>query len=226
MITRRLPAGVALILAAAIAWPAVAQGVHPVTGRQIAQVMGHQGADWLDRPEREEEEAPTRAIALLDLAPGNVVADFGAGSGYMTVRLARAVGPGGRVFAVDIQPEMLALLTTRVDREKLTNVTTVLSTPDDPRLPDHALDLVLMVDVYHELSQPQIVLRHLKQALKPSGRLVLLEYRKEDPSIPIRPEHKMSVADAKAELAAEGFALTAVKEDLPRQHVLIFTLAP
>ncbi len=221
MTPRLIAAALALMLAAAA--PAAAQGVHPVTGRQIAQVMGHEGADWLDRPEREHEEAPTRAIALLNLTPGDVVADLGAGSGYMTVRLARAVGPGGRVFAVDIQPEMLALLTARMAREKLANVTTVLSTPDDPRLPDNTLDLVLMVDVYHELAQPQIVLRHLKKALKPSGRLVLLEYRKEDPKVPIRPEHKMSVADAKAELAAEGFTLAAVKEDLPRQHILIFT---
>ena len=228
MTRRRIAFALTPILAVAIAAPVSTQGVgvHPVTGRSIAQVMGHQGADWLDRPEREDEEAPTRAIALLDLVPGNVVADFGAGSGYMTVRLARVVGPSGRVFAVDIQPEMLALLQARVDREKLTNVTPVLSATDDPRLPDHSLDLVLMVDVYHELSQPQVVLRHLKQALKTSGRLVLLEYRKEDPSIPIRPEHKMSVADAKAELAAEGFALARVKEDLPRQHILIFTPVP
>ena len=184
--------------------------------------MGHSGADWLDRPEREEEEAPSKAVALLQLRPGDVVADVGAGSGYMTVRLARAVGPTGRVLAVDIQPEMIERLTDRVHAEMLTNVTAILGAADDPRLPPGSVDLELMVDVYHELAAPQRMLQHLRSALKPGGRLVLLEYRKEDPSIPIREEHKMSVADAKAEIEPEGFTLLEVKEDLPRQHILIF----
>jgi ubiquinone/menaquinone biosynthesis C-methylase UbiE len=173
---------------------AAGQGVHPITGRHIAPVMGHSGADWLDRPEREEEEAPSKAVALLQLRPGDVVADVGAGSGYMTVRLARAVGPTGRVLAVDIQPEMIERLTDRVHREMLTNVTAVLGAADDPKLPAGSVDLELLVDVYHELAAPQRMLQHLRSALKPGGRLVLLEYRKEDPSIPIREEHKMSVA--------------------------------
>jgi ubiquinone/menaquinone biosynthesis C-methylase UbiE len=140
----------------------------------------------------------------------------------MTVKLAKKVGPQGRVYANDIQPAMLALLTRRLARNRITNVMTVLGTQDDPKLPD-MLDLVLMVDVYHELSQPQVMLRHIRAALKPDGRLVLLEYRKEDPAVPIKPDHKMSVAEAKLEVEAEGFRLASTNEDLPRQHILIFT---
>ena len=213
-----------LLVAVALSAGLLAQGVHPVTGRQIAPVMGHTGADWLDRPEREQEEAPTEAIARLHLRPGDSVADVGAGSGYMTVRLARAVGPTGHVIAVDIQPEMIARLNERVRAEGLTNVTAILGAADDPRLADASVDLELLVDVYHELSAPQRMVRRLRAALKPGGRLVLLEYRKEDPSIPIREEHKMSVADAKAEIEPEGFTLAEVNEDLPRQHILIFTV--
>jgi SAM-dependent methyltransferase len=216
-------APVALVIAALTVGSLIAaQDVHPVTGRRIAPVMSHLGADWLDRPEREREEAPALAIESLDLEPGQTVADVGAGSGFFTERLSRAVGPKGRVFAVDIQPEMLERLRTRIERAGLANVTPVLATADDPRLPAGECDLILMVDVYHELSQPQRVLRQLKTALAPGGRLVLLEYRKEDPSIPIRPEHKMSVAEARAELEAEGFALDELIDVLPRQHILVF----
>jgi ubiquinone/menaquinone biosynthesis C-methylase UbiE len=197
-------------------------GVHPVSGRRIAQVMGHAGAAWLDRPERVSEEQPERALAAIGVDPGHVVADVGAGSGYYTVRLARRVGPGGTVYATDIQPEMLALLAKRVKRERLDNVVPVLATSTDPKLPDAALDLVLMVDVYHELSQPQETLRRLKRTLRPRGRLVLIEFRKEDPRVPIRPEHKMSVDEARLELEAEGFRLVKVSEVLPWQHILVF----
>ena len=203
---------------------AQSSGVHPVTGRRIATVMSHLGADWLDRPERVSEEAPDQAIAALDIAPGATVADVGAGSGYMTVKLAAAVGAAGRVYATDVQPEMIEKLTARVKSAHLANVVPVLATTDDSRLPEGAIDLILMVDVYHELAAPQHTLQQLKRALSPSGRLVLLEYRKEDPSIPIREEHKMSVADAKAELEAEGYRLASVIETLPRQHILIFTV--
>jgi ubiquinone/menaquinone biosynthesis C-methylase UbiE len=209
-----------LVLAQGV--PAQTPGVHPITGRHIATVMSHLGADWLDRPDREREEEPDRAIAALALAPGSTVADVGAGSGYMTVRLAAAVGPSGRVYATDVQPEMISRLTARLDAAKIRNVTTILGTPDDPRLPDRTLDLVLMVDVYHELAAPQRMLQRLKRALRPGGRLVLVEYRKEDPSIPIREEHKMTVAEAKAEVEAEGYRLSSVIETLPRQHILIF----
>ena len=198
-------------------------GVHPISGRHFAQTMSAAGADWLDRPERVDEEEPDRALDVLKIPKGAVVADVGAGSGYMTAKLSRRVGPAGKVYANDIQPEMLRLLGLRLTKENITNVTLVQGDVDNPRLPADTLDLELLVDVYHEFSAPQIMLKHLREALKPTGRLVLLEYRKEDPSIPIRPEHKMSVADAKLEVEAEGYGLSKVDESLPRQHILVFT---
>jgi ubiquinone/menaquinone biosynthesis C-methylase UbiE len=207
------------VLAACTLW---AQAEHPVTGRRIANVMGIGGAEWLERSEREIEEMPETALDKIGLKPGMVVADVGAGVGYFTIRLAKRVAPNGKVLAVDVQPEMLATLKRRAADAKLTNIKPVLGSESDPRLPDNCCDVILMVDVYHELSQPQTMLQKLRRALKSDGRLVLLEYRKEDPYIPIRPEHKMSVAEAKAELEAEGFKLDAVLKDLPRQHILIF----
>ena len=201
-------------------------GVHPVSGRRYAPVMGYQGAPWLERREREEEEAPDIALNVLKIPKGASVADIGAGSGYITVRLASRVGPAGRVFANDVQPQMLNILGRRLVAEKIANVTLIEGTFDDPKLPPASVDLVLMVDVYHELSQPQAMLRHLRESLKPGGRLVLLEYRKEDPTVPIKPEHKMSVADAKMEVEAEGYTLSRVDEALPRQHILIFVAKP
>ena len=211
----------AFALAAVVA--AQQTGVHPLSGRRFAPTMGVEGADWLDRSERDLEEDPDRAIDVLRIEKGATVADVGAGSGYMTVKLSKKVGPQGKVYANDIQQGMLDLLNKRLVKSRITNVTTVLGTQDDPRLPPDALDLVIMVDVYHELSQPQVMLGRIRASLKPGGRLVLLEYRKEDPDVPIRPEHKMSVADAKLEVEAEGFKLTKTNEDLPRQHILIFT---
>ncbi|MBZ5604842.1 MAG: class I SAM-dependent methyltransferase [Acidobacteriia bacterium] len=202
------------------------QAEHPLTGRHIAPVMGVGGADWLDRNERAEEEHPEVALDELDLKAGMVVADVGAGTGYMSLRMAKRVGPGGKVFAVDVQPEMLRRLRQNAAKAKLTNVETVLGTESDPKLPAGSVDLILLVDVYHEFSQPQKMLRGMREALKPDGRLVLLEYRKEDPSIPIRPEHKMSVQEVKTEVEAEGFKLSRVSEKLPRQHILILTKAP
>jgi SAM-dependent methyltransferase len=215
------------LLALALASLLVAQtaGTHPISGRRFAPVMGWQGADWLERNERVGEEEPDVAIEVLKIAKGASVADIGAGSGYMTVRLAKRVGPAGTVYANDVQPQMLEMLRRRLEKEKIANVTLVQGTVDDPKLPPASVDLELMVDVYHEFSQPQAMLRGLRQALKPGGRLVLLEYRKEDPSIPIRLEHKMTVAEAKMEVEAEGFALSKVDESLPRQHILIFTVA-
>ena len=215
---------IALALVAALA--AQQPGVHPVSGRRYAPVMGYQGAPWLERSEREEEEAPDVALNVLKIPKGASVADIGAGSGYITVRLAARVGPAGRVFANDVQPQMLNILARRLSDAKITNVTLIEGTFDDPRLPPASVDLALMVDVYHELSQPQAILRRLREALKPGGRLVLLEYRKEDPTVPIKPEHKMSVADAKMEVEAEGFTLSKVDEALPRQHILIFVARP
>jgi SAM-dependent methyltransferase len=220
---RRIVVALVAVSMASAAVLAQTRGRHPISGRVYAGVMSAAGADWLERPEREAEEQPSKAIAVLQLPAGAVAADIGCGSGYITELLSKAVGPTGRVYGVDIQPAMLDLLRARMSEKSLGNITPVLGAIDDPRLPDGSLDLAIMVDVYHELSEPQAVLRHLRTALKPDGRLVLLEYRKEDPSIPILPDHKMSVADAKLEVEAEGFTLARVDESLPRQHILIFT---
>ena len=212
-----------LALLGSLALSAQAPGTHPISGRRYAGVMGFQGAPWLERSEREMEEEPDKALDAIQLVKGSTVADVGAGSGYFTVRMASRVGVDGRVYAVDIQPEMLQLLQARLKQERIGNVTSVLGAIDDPRLPAGAIDLILMVDVYHEFSEPQKMLRRMREALKPGGRLVLLEYRKEDPSVPIRIEHKMTVAEAKMEVEAEGFTLSKVDGSLPRQHILIFT---
>lgn len=196
--------------------------VHPISGRVYAQTMDVSGADWLDRTEREAEEAPEKALKIIGIAPGSSVADVGAGSGYFTLKMASRVGPGGTVYANDIQQGMLDIIRGKMKGMSITNVTLVLGAPDDPKLPANALDLVLMVDVYHECHEPQAMLGHIRSSLKPGGRLVLLEYRAEDPRVPIRPEHKMSVAQAKLEVEHEGFTLATVNEDLPWQHVLIF----
>jgi precorrin-6B methylase 2 len=214
----------ALLLAGTLA--AQTPGTHPVSGRRFAPVMGYQGAAWLERPERLEEEEPDLAIGILKIQKGQAVADIGAGSGYMTMRLSQRVGPDGRVFATDVQPQMLDILRRRLADKQITNVTLVQGALDDPKLPPDSVDLELLVDVYHEFSQPQAMLRGLRAALKPGGRLVLLEYRKEDPAVPIKFEHKMSIAEAKLEVEHEGFTLSRVQEDLPRQHVLTFTKAP
>jgi len=216
-----------LMAAASIAAQQIASpGVHPISGRRYALTMSYLGADWLDRSERVQEEEPDAALDAMKLVTGSTVADVGAGSGYMTVKMAKRVGPTGTVYANDIQPQMLSMLRQRLDREKIPNVKLVLGTLDDPRLPADAIDLILMVDVYHEFSEPQKMLRRMRESLKAGGRMVLLEYRKEDPSIPIRPDHKMSVAEAKMEVEAEGFTLANVDERLPRQHILTFTKNP
>ena len=215
--------GLLLVLAGAASVLAQAPGTHPISGRRFAGVMGWQGADWLDREERDIEEAPDLALDALDLKRGQTVADIGAGSGYMSVKMAKRVGESGRVFAEDIQPEMITFLKQRLSRERVSNVTPVLGLVDDCKLPPAAIDLMLLVDVYHEFSEPQKMLRTMRESLKPGGRLVLLEYRKEDPTIPIRVEHKMTVGEAKMEVEAEGFTLSKVDERLPRQHILIFT---
>jgi predicted methyltransferase len=195
---------------------------HPVSGRLIAPVMGAAGAAWLDRSEREIEERPSLAVKLLRIDPGQTVADIGAGSGYYTELLSKAVGPTGKVYATELQPEMLRLLEQRIRRKRLANVETILSTETDPRLPASSIDLALLVDVYHEFAQPQAMLQGIRRALKPGGRLVLIEFRKEDPTVPIREEHKMSVAEARLEVEHEGFAFDRVLNDLPWQHILIF----
>lgn len=198
-----------------------AQRRHPVSGRIFAPVMGVGGASWLERPERETEESPTKAIEALGLTPGMVVADIGAGSGYYASRMAKKVGPAGKVYATDIQPGMIELLNRRIASERITNITPVLGGMDDPKLPPASIDLAIMVDVYHELQQPQVFLQRLKETFKPGGRLVLVEFRKEDPKVPILEVHKMSVAEVKQELEAEGYVLDKVIDVLPWQHIIV-----
>jgi ubiquinone/menaquinone biosynthesis C-methylase UbiE len=212
---------VAMLVVAAVA----AQSRHPVSGREIAPVMGVGGAGWLERPEREAEEEPARAIEALDIKPGMTVADIGAGSGYYTVRLARKVGADGKVYATDIQVGMLSIIQRRAAMEKLTNIVPVLGAADDPKLPPGSVDLALMVDVYHELAAPQAFVRRLREALRPDGRLVLIEFRKEDPRVPIKEEHKMSVAEVRQELSADGYAIDRVIDALPWQHIIVLKQA-
>jgi ubiquinone/menaquinone biosynthesis C-methylase UbiE len=216
---RVIAASVAIVIMAGVL--VEAQRRHPVSGRIFAPVMGVGGAGWLERPERENEEAPSKALDALDLKAGMVVADIGAGSGYYASRMAKRVGASGRVYATDIQPGMIELLNRRVTSEGLTNVTTVLGAMDDPKLPAKSIDLAIMVDVYHELQQPQVFLQRLKETFKPDGRLVLVEFRKEDPKVPILEVHKMSVAEVKQELEAEGYVLDRVIDVLPWQHIIV-----
>ncbi len=199
-----------------------AQAEHPLTGRHIAPVMGAAGAGWLDRSEREREEQPEKALDLIGIQPGMTVADVGAGTGYMTLRIAKRVGPDGKVYANEIQPEMLERLSENAQRAGLNNIETVLGSEGDAKLPAGKMDLIVLIDVYHEFSRPQEMLQSLRRSLKPDGRLVLLEYKKEDPAIPIRPDHKMTTADVKIEVEAEGYKLDKVIDTLPRQHIIFF----
>ncbi len=191
-------------------------------GREIAQVMGPGGIPWLDRPQREEEEQPTLVLEALALRGGETVVDLGAGSGYFTFRIAPKVGKAGKVLAVEIQDEMIETLRRRAAEQKLMNVVVVKGAEDDPRLPANTVDLVLMVDVYHELSCPFEVMTKIREALKPHGRVVFVEYRKEDPKVPIKEVHKMSVAQLEKEMAAVGLARVQAIEKLPLQHIVIF----
>jgi ubiquinone/menaquinone biosynthesis C-methylase UbiE len=220
---QRFPLLVLLLTLYDTAWT---QQKHPLTQREYADVMGFGGAPWLERSEREQEEAPAKALKAIGIQPGMVIADVGAGTGYFTRRMAKLTGPTGKVYAVDVQPRMIEALKRNAAKEGLTNVETILSKEDDPLLPAAAIDLILMVDVYHEFANPQDMLRKMRASLKPNGRMVLLEFRKEDPNVPIRLEHKMTVEEAKVEIEAEGFRLDKVLNTLPRQHILIFTLGP
>jgi len=195
---------------------------HPVTGRLYAGMMGMNGADSLVRPGREKDEQPDKALEALDIAPGSTVADIGAGVGYFSWRLAKLVGASGRVYANEIQPGMIEKIKKNMAERSITNVETVLGKADDPMLPKGALDLALMVDVYHELARPQKMLDRIRESLKPDGRLVLIEYRKEKDPLPIGVLHAMSVDEAKAEVEPEGFRIVQVLEILPNQHILIF----
>jgi len=191
-------------------------------GREIAQVMGAGGIAWLDRPEREDEEPPEAVIDALELRGGEVVADLGAGSGFFTFRLAAKVGKAGKVLAVDIQDEMLETLRRRAKALGVTNVQEVKGSETDPKLPASGVDRVLMVDVYHELAYPFEVMTRVREALKPGGRVVFVEYRKEDPGVPIKEVHKMSVEQLAKEMKAVGLAQIRTVESLPSQHIVIF----
>ena len=196
-------------------------------GREIAHVMGFgpkgEGAAWLERKTREEEEAVSKLMPSLEIKAGDVVADLGAGSGHHTVRLAKLVGAAGKVYAVDIQKEMIFMLGNRLKKEKIANVTLIHNTEKDPKLPADAIDMILMVDVYHELSYPYEVMVELVKSLKPGGRLVFVEFRLEDKKVPILDVHRMSIAQVKKEMAPHAeMKYQKTLDHLPWQHVIVF----
>jgi SAM-dependent methyltransferase len=191
-------------------------------GREIAQVMGHLAAGWLEREEREREEEPNKLLEALKLKPGDMVADVGAGTGYFTFRIAPLVGPRGKVYAVDIQPEMLDLLRKKMKEQNVTNIVPVLGTIEDPKLPAGAVDLILMVDVYHEFSHPREMTVAMLKALKTGGRLVLVEYRGEDDWVPIKPLHKMTERQVLVEMGEFPLKHVRTISVLPRQHIIVF----
>jgi len=222
----QLTVAAAILLVVSVFPPGgAAQTVHPVTGRHIPRVMGLPGADWLDREERVKEERPEKALTELGLHPGMIVGDVGAGTGYYTLRIAKRIAPGGIVYANEIQEGMLERLRANAGAERVKNVRTILGTDTDARLPAGKLDLVLLVDTYHEFSHPRRMLASIKRSLKPDGELVLLEYRKEDPNVPILPEHKMSVREVRAEVTPEGYRFEKVVDTMPWQHIIFFRKA-
>ena len=191
-------------------------------GREIAQVMGHEAAGWLDRPTREQEEAPSRLIDALDLRPGMTVVDIGAGSGTLSFPMASRILPGGQVIAEDIQPEMLDLVRTKAQKTNVTNVVPLLGTTTDPKVAPDSADLMIMVDVYHEFDQPYEMVSSMIRGLKKGGRIVFVEYRKEDPKVPIKELHKMSVAQVRKEMSVFPLRFQGSDERLPRQHIITF----
>jgi predicted methyltransferase len=191
-------------------------------GREIAGIMGWQAASWLERPERVQEERPDLLLAELNLKPGMVVADIGAGSGYHSRRMADVVGKTGKVYAVDVQPQMVQMLSALSREDRYSNIKPILSTVDDVKLAPASVDLAIMVDVYHELEFPFEVMRSIVKALKPGGRVVFVEYRAEDPNVPIKALHKMSEAQIKREAAANALEWERTSSILPWQHVVFF----
>jgi len=192
-------------------------------GREIAHVMGHQAADWLERPEREQEERTSRLVEALQLRPGEMVADIGAGTGYLTRRVAPRVLPQGKVFAVEIQQEMLDLLDRKLRAAGITNVVPVMGTVTNPRLPTNAVDTIVMVDVYHEFDHPFEMTEAMCRALKPGGRLVFVEFRGEDENVPIKRVHKMTEAQVKKEMSVHPLVWKETIGVLPWQHIIVFT---
>ncbi|MBD2099834.1 class I SAM-dependent methyltransferase [Leptolyngbya sp. FACHB-261] len=190
-------------------------------GREIAQVMGYQGAGWLERPWRDREEGSEQVVEALDLKPRDTVADIGAGTGYFSFRISPLV-PQGRVLAVDVQPEMIEILNGLKQEKAITNVEPVQATPTDPNLPPQSVDIALMVDAYHEFDYPREVMTGIVRALKPGGRVVLVEYRGENPFIPIKGLHKMTQKQVREEMRAVGLAWRETKNFLPQQHFMVF----
>ncbi|GAX44370.1 type 11 methyltransferase [Tolypothrix sp. NIES-4075] len=190
-------------------------------GREIAQVMGHTGASWLERPSREAEEQPSKIVNAIDLKPNDVVADIGAGTGYLSFRIAPLI-PQGKVFAVDIQPEMLDIIKSLKKEKNISNVEPILATESNPNLPPESVDLAIMVDAYHEFEYPYEVMQGIIKALKPGGRVVLVEYRAENPFVMIKALHKMSQKQVKKEMQAVGLVWRETKNLLPQQHLMVF----
>jgi SAM-dependent methyltransferase len=195
-------------------------------GREIAQTMHFSGAPWLVRESRQREEDCRLLLQALDLKAGQTVCDMGCGNGFYTLELARRVGRDGLVYAVDIQPEMLRMLAETAGREGLTNIRPVLGTAIDPRLPPAAIDLCLCVDVYHEFSHPEAMLARIRESLSADGRLALVEFRGEDPGVPIKPLHKMTKAQIRRELEPAGFQVVREFDRLPWQHVVFLAPRP
>ncbi len=191
-------------------------------GREIAQTMHYLGASWLVRESRDREEDCAAMLSELKVRPGMAVCDMGCGNGFYTVRLAELVGERGKVIGVDIQPEMLRFLAARVEEQQIGNIEPILGTADDPRLKPGSLDLILCVDVYHEFSHPEQMLAAMRKALKPSGQLVLVEFRAEDPQVPIKPLHKMTKRQVLRELEPNGLQLVRQFDGLPWQHMMFF----
>jgi ubiquinone/menaquinone biosynthesis C-methylase UbiE len=191
-------------------------------GRAIAQTMHYSGAEWLTRDNREQEERCSRMLSALGLKPGMSVCDMGCGNGFYTLKMAEILGDEGHVYAVDVQPEMLVMLNKRADAAGISNISPILGTFVDPRLPKGELDLILLVDVYHEFSNPEEMLAEMREALKPDGTIVLVEFRAEDPKVPIKPEHKMTKEQIMKELPPNGFKLVKEFEELPWQHMMWF----
>ncbi len=200
----------------------VPEGRQFYKGRQIADFMSHQGAGWLTRDNREEEERCSMLLTNMGLRPGMVVCDMGVGNGYYALQIAELIGPKGQVMGVDIQPEMLDLLRERMEKKGIDNVTPVLGSVHNPRMAPESVDLVLMVDVYHEFSHPEIMLRAIRKSLKPDGVICLVEYRLEDPKVPIKRLHKMSKEQILKEYEPNGYKLVSEFDNLPWQHVMFF----
>jgi ubiquinone/menaquinone biosynthesis C-methylase UbiE len=217
----------ALLLLGAVPCPAQPDpapvGPPVYKGRRVANVMSYAGAPWLERASRDEEEAPAKLIAKLAFRPGQNVADVGCGSGFYSRRIAPLVGPTGKVYGADIQPEMLRMLEESARKESIANIVPILAEPDDPKLPAGAIDWILLVDVYHELQDPDPVLAKMREALAPEGRVALVEFRLEGSSAAhIRTEHRMSVEQVLAEWEPAGFELIELWEEMPTQHVFVF----